>query len=149
MFVGVPGESLNVHPCFGTQRADSCTAFSGVVFSGGLTSSVLFYPRPMQRPRLTMTGLRKAAALVRRLLLPVNCLYAANIRSLSAIRALKQLSSGIFSNENRQLFLDSPNARRSFSCCAVRDDFPAMRKKYSSLAIKGYSLTVTLSLCGN
>lgn len=91
----------------------------------------------MQRPRLTMTGLRKAAALVRRLLLPVNCLYAAKIRSLSAIRALKQLSSGIFSNENRQLFLDSPNARRSFSCCAVRDDFPAMRKKYSSFGNKG------------
>ena len=44
MFVGVPGESLNVHPCFGTQRADSCAAFSGVVFSGGLACSVLFYP---------------------------------------------------------------------------------------------------------
>ena len=44
MFVGVPGESLSVHLCFGTQRADSCAAFSGVVFSGGLTSSVLFYP---------------------------------------------------------------------------------------------------------
>lgn len=44
MFVGVPGESLSVHPCFGTQRADSCAAFSGVVFSGGLACSVLFYP---------------------------------------------------------------------------------------------------------
>ena len=80
MFVGVPGESLNVHPCFGTQRADSCAAFSGVVFSGGLACSVLFYPPAHAGPRLTMTGLRKAAALVRRLLLPVNCLYAAKIK---------------------------------------------------------------------
>ena len=46
MFVGVPGESLSIHPCFGTQRADSCAAFSGVVFSGGLTCSVLLYPPP-------------------------------------------------------------------------------------------------------
>ena len=44
MFVGVPGEGLSVHLCFGTQRADSCAAFFGVVFSGGLACSVLFYP---------------------------------------------------------------------------------------------------------
>ena len=114
MFVGVPGESLSVHPCFGTQRADSCAAFSGVVFSGGLACSVLLYPPAHAEAAADYDRLRKAAALVRRLLLPVNCLYAAKIRSLSAIRALKQLSSGIFSNENRQLFLDSPNAARSF-----------------------------------
>ena len=43
MFVGVSVESVEGCLCFATQRTDSCAAFSGIVFSGGLACAVLFH----------------------------------------------------------------------------------------------------------